>query len=132
MRILSIQQPWVWAIFHQGKDVENRNWETDYRGTIVVQAGKSKKGLGVLTGEPSPKDLVFGALVGVVELVDCVYCGPGRMVKEYPHLWNHLWAERGMVSWILKSPRLFKTPVPWKGQLGLLKPPVGFTLPELV
>lgn len=29
MKALSIRQPWVFAILHAGKDVENRNWRED-------------------------------------------------------------------------------------------------------
>lgn len=28
LKALSIRQPWVWAIFHAGKDIENRDWSS--------------------------------------------------------------------------------------------------------
>jgi len=41
MRILTVRQPWAWAIIHGGKDVENRvrNLAGDYRGPVAIQAG---------------------------------------------------------------------------------------------
>jgi len=41
MRILTVRQPWAWAIIHGGKDVENRvrNLAGDYRGPIAIHAG---------------------------------------------------------------------------------------------
>jgi hypothetical protein len=37
---LSIRQPWVHAILHLGKDVENRKWPTRHRGPLVILAAK--------------------------------------------------------------------------------------------
>lgn len=41
MRILTVRQPWAWAIIHGGKDVENRsrNIAGNYRGPIAIHAG---------------------------------------------------------------------------------------------
>lgn len=41
MRILTVRQPWAWAIIHGGKDVENRvrNIAGDYRGPIAIHVG---------------------------------------------------------------------------------------------
>lgn len=37
---LSIRQPWLWAIMHLGKNVENRTWPTRYRGRICLHAAR--------------------------------------------------------------------------------------------
>lgn len=41
MRILTVRQPWAWAIIHGGKDVENRprNIAGGYRGPVAIHAG---------------------------------------------------------------------------------------------
>lgn len=41
MRILTVKQPWAWAIIHRGKDVENRsrNLAGDYRGLVAIHVG---------------------------------------------------------------------------------------------
>ena len=38
LRCLSIQQPWAWMVCSGDKDIENRNWKTDFRGTIAIHA----------------------------------------------------------------------------------------------
>jgi len=38
--VLSIRQPWAWAIVHAGKDIENRNWPTRFRGRFLIHAAK--------------------------------------------------------------------------------------------
>ena len=40
MKALSVRQPWWWAIMHAGKRIENRRWNTGYRGPILLHAAK--------------------------------------------------------------------------------------------
>lgn len=42
MKILSVRQPWSWLISHGIKDIENRDWTTNYRGLVLIHAGKEK------------------------------------------------------------------------------------------
>ena len=77
MLTLSIRQPWVWAILHGGKDIENRNWATKIRGKILIHAGKAfdKDDCDFVertSGLTVPNDLPLGGIVGSVEIVDCV------------------------------------------------------------
>lgn len=41
MKALTIRQPWAWLIVNGYKDVENRTWETNYRGFVFVHASAS-------------------------------------------------------------------------------------------
>ena len=38
MKVIVIRQPWAWLIVNGFKDVENRSWNTRYRGTLLIQA----------------------------------------------------------------------------------------------
>jgi len=38
MKALSIKQPWVHAILHEGKDIENRSWQRSFRGWLALHA----------------------------------------------------------------------------------------------
>src|SRR5690348_2447825 len=40
MKALSIRQPWAWLILHAGKDIENRDWSTRFRGQVLIHAAK--------------------------------------------------------------------------------------------
>ena len=35
---LSLRQPWLHAVLHLGKDVENRTWRSGFRGRVVLHA----------------------------------------------------------------------------------------------
>lgn len=69
VKALSIKQPWPHRIFHEGKDVENRDWPTRGRGWIIIHAGKTYDG-----GRPpaAHADLPFGGIVGMARITDCV------------------------------------------------------------
>lgn len=41
-RALSIRQPWAWLIVNGYKTIENRNWNTDYRGWFWIHTGQQK------------------------------------------------------------------------------------------
>jgi transposase InsO family protein len=75
LRALSIRQPWAHAILHLGKEVENRPMLRNYRGRILIQANKTitddERAAARKLGLDSD-GLVRGAIVGDVEIVDCV------------------------------------------------------------
>jgi hypothetical protein len=41
MKALSIRQPWAWLVASGVKDIENRTWDTRYRGMVLIHAGKA-------------------------------------------------------------------------------------------
>lgn len=117
MRAISIRQPWAFAIFRLGKDIENRTRSTKHRGTLLIHASKtwSKAGYNFITNRldefvPSEKHHVFGAIIGKVNLVDCVSQSDSR--------WFF-----GDYGFELEDPVEFKKPIPWKGQLGIFDIP---------
>ncbi len=44
MKALSIQQPFAWLIVNGYKDIENRTWNTSYKGFVLIHAGKQVDG----------------------------------------------------------------------------------------
>jgi hypothetical protein len=121
VKTLSVRQPWAFAILHLGKDIENRSWPTDYRGPLAIHASKpiDRQAVGDLERwleiKINDNELVTGAVVGTVNLVDCLPPdGPG---DESPGEW----AERGQYHWLLDNPRPLERPIPRLGKLGLFE-----------
>lgn len=69
VKALSIKQPYPHHIFHDGKDVENRDWPTRGRGWTIVHAGKKDDEDRELVRE---KQMPLGGVVGMMRIVDCV------------------------------------------------------------
>lgn len=131
MRALTVQQPWAWAIIHAGppKDVENRtrNVAGGYRGPVAIHAGLAKPekhNLASLAhraahGTEAPTELVFGAFIGVVDLV-----AVHEAVGEYAVCCSSRWGEPHVMHLELANPRPLVAPVPARGRLGLWTPTV--------
>ncbi|MBT9516740.1 MAG: ASCH domain-containing protein [Methyloversatilis discipulorum] len=107
MIALSIRQPWAWLILHGGKDIENRSWQTKFRGRVLIHASKGMtmaewgaawdfaQGSGaspkaVLAGITA-NTIKRGGIVGSVEIADCVadsdspwFVGPFGFVLRDP------------------------------------------------
>lgn len=84
MKALSIRQPWAWLIINGGKDVENRDWPTGFRGRFLIHAGKGMTRDEYLGGAdllahidrrimlPPFEALDRGGIVGAAVLAGCV------------------------------------------------------------
>lgn len=80
MKAISIRQPWAWLIVNGFKNIENRTWQTKYRGPILIHAGltvdrEAETDFRVECRRrkiPFPKELEKGGIVGRVEIVDCI------------------------------------------------------------
>ena len=78
---LSIRQPWADAIIWHEKDIENRNWTTNFRGAVCIHAakawGRSEKDdleyieqlLNIKLEVDKPE---LGGIIGTAEIIDCV------------------------------------------------------------
>lgn len=133
MKCLSIHQPWAWAILDPvlRKNIENRTWPTNHRGPLLIHAAKSRKSYDAWPAaewydafesvKPAWEDLPQGAIVGVVDLIDCVRVQPG-LDYWLPGVGPNPWAE-GPVLWVLDNPRRFDKPIPYKGQQNLFDVP---------
>ncbi len=129
MKAVSVHQPWAWAILHAGKNVENRSWRTHHRGPLLVHAAKSRASYDAqdptrwqrLYGVELPAwdQLTPGAIVGVVDVVECVKVGPGGDLGEAG---KSVWAQEGW-GWVLENPRTFAEPIPYRGAQLLFEVP---------
>jgi len=105
---LSIRQPYAEAIIRGEKVEEYRSWSTNHRGPLVIHAASTKPRPADLAQYPrvDPGELVYGALVGVVDVVDVLFD-------------NH----EECYVWILEKPRKLAEPLVCKGKLNLWQVP---------
>ena len=139
MRILTVRQPWAYAIIHGGKDVENRsrNIAGEYRGPVALHAGLAWDYAGgtriweinkieIPPFETSGEWDIHGAIIGVVDLT-----GAHRAFGDNPggfNLCGHNgqcsdWAESTGWHLTFARPRPLSEPIPYRGGQGLRKLP---------
>lgn len=110
--VLSLHPIWAWAVLYGGKDVDNRTATTRHRGRVLIHASDHKAPLAeeqdmrtelsFLTGIPRaelPVTFLRGAILGSVELVDCVTEARSK------------WAVPHHRHWLLQTPRALPEPV---------------------
>ncbi len=117
-RVLSIQQPWAWAIACGQKKVENRTWSTPYRGTVYIHASSKFDRSGVDSirrkfGIVVPGDLPKGAVIAVAELKDVV---TRRRAARFGK-----WFE-GPYGFVFANVRPLRSAVGTLGKRGLYRP----------
>lgn len=144
VKVLTLQHPWVWCIFHAGKDVENRTWMPYnlYPGQwLLIHGGKpslNSKGKPnqqvqqdwawifkyVAPKLPYEQQKVLGQLVidhhGYEVFKPLMMPGIVGMVWfEGVQSSDSPWAVPGQCHWKISNPILFDQPHNCKGQLGL-------------
>lgn len=152
MRILTVRQPWAWAIIYGGKDVENRvrNVAGTYRGPVAIHVGMAdadnaperlwldhasfyREQAAKRSRDVSWRDCDRGLIIGVVELVG-VHEGHNTERSQFRAVRSCYrpgtpfgpcspWALPDHHHLELANPRPLATPIPYKGALGLRELP---------
>jgi tetratricopeptide (TPR) repeat protein len=98
------------------KDIENRNWKTDFRGTIAIHASTKVTQVNGLLKRDKVKqvkrgDFEYGAIIGLADIESIsIY---GREHETNPHAF-------GPYCWKMTNGRFLKNPIPMMGKLGLV------------
>lgn len=105
MKALSLTQPWAWIVVHGGKRVENRVWNTSFRGTFLIHASKAMTkqyyedahdtvvGLGIPLQLPRPEELDRGGIVGAASLIHVIEPGKKGDVWHFPQQYGFVLIE---------------------------------------
>lgn len=119
-KTLTVKNPWAYLIAIGAKDIENRSWKTNFRGTILIHTS-AKMDYPLFTAKQfeeslhedvqnkiTGKDLPMSSIIGQVDIVDCV--------QDHPSIW----AEEGMYHWVLENAILYPIPISnVKGKLSI-------------
>jgi hypothetical protein len=72
MKALSIRQPWAWLIVNGHKDIENRDWATNFRGRVLIHASDAEEYPDQYGGSYPARESMIGGIVGVATITGCV------------------------------------------------------------
>lgn len=132
MKCISLWQPWASWMAWGVKTIETRSWPTKHRGPLLIHAAKTQEEMSTIyfnedreilerIGKTS-QDFVFGAIIAVVDLVDCQstellkhnICEVEALLGNY---------ESGRFGWVTRNVREFIQPIPYRGMQGLFDVP---------
>lgn len=122
MKALSINQPWAWLIVNGYKGVENRDWDTKYRGEFLIHAGKKidhsaydfLKDMNIEA--PPAEELPTGGIVGKARLINSIHIRDKAFVCQKDKPWFF-----GEYGFMLDSAEPCELK-PCKGALGFFEP----------
>lgn len=129
MKAYTVYQPYAYATVAGLKHYETRPRRTNIRGRVAVHAAKSDFHAGGIaaalvrdtctgrTETARPFQFAFGAVIGTVEIVDCVpveeivntLSERERVLGDY---------SPGRFAWVLQNPVMFDEPFPDRGKQG--------------
>lgn len=139
MKAITIIQPWATLLAAGKKHCETRSWKTNYRGEILIHAGKKDPLWGICMMkkedwlmalqalelyEDFNRFEVFktGAIIGKATLVNCVQIDEATqsLIKEqHPEEYAFGDFTAGRYAWVMADPVLFDKPIPASGKQGL-------------
>lgn len=127
LRALTVRQPWATCIASGRKTVENRTWNTTYRGPLAIHAGargdahaRDDRAMAVRIDaavNAVPEHFYCGgAVLAVARLADCHPYRPGCCGSLWAEQWPDVW------HWVFADIRRLAVPVGATGRLGLWIP----------
>lgn len=111
IKALTVWQPYADLIVAGERTIELRHKATSYRGPIAIHAAKNLS----LCGDKKPTDVVFRAVIGIVDLIDCQPALHGARADKVT---DSFIQETGPWEWVLANPRVLR-PCYCDGSLGL-------------
>lgn len=129
--MLSVRQPWAWAIIHGGKTVENRVWRGVPRLTppvpLAIHAGRTPHPEGLTDPRVAAAirragladveaAMPLGAIVGLVSLIDM------HQDRGCCRPWGESVIDGRVTHLVLADPRPVSEPIPCRGRLGMWTP----------
>ena len=121
MKALTIKEPWASLIINGYKEYEFRSWKTNYRGKILIHAGKSLEKDRAIKFKDYNLEYSSGEIIGEAELVDCI-----KVTEEFDKKLKQInpivYGNSGHVenySWKLENIKKYDEKIEVNGKLGL-------------
>ena len=121
MKVLTIKQPWASLIVNGYKKYEFRSWKTNYRGKILIHAGKSIEKDMLDRFKSYDFDIETSAIIGEAYLVDCILVDKS-FSDELKKIDSIVYGKSNHIekyAWKLDNIIKYDKPIKCNGKLGL-------------
>lgn len=121
MKVLTIKEPWASLIIEGYKEYEFRSWKTNYRGKILIHAGKTLEKDIAKRFESYDLNYKCGYIIGEVIITDCIKVSD-KFNKELKNIDPIVYGRSNHVenyAWKLENIKKYDNPIFVKGKLGL-------------
>ncbi len=120
MKVLTIKEPWASLIINGYKKYEFRSWKTNYRGKLLIHAGKGiDKDMLYIANKYNIK-INPGNILGEVEITDCIKVDDefNKYLKKDNSLVYH-GSYKNDYAWKIEKVKKYDKTIPVNGKLGL-------------
>lgn len=121
MKALTIKEPWATLIIEGYKKYEFRSWKINYRGKILIHAGKTLEHNQAKKFEDYNLEYSCGEIIGEADLVDCI-----KVTEEFDNKLKKInpivYENSGHVenyAWKLENIKKYHKKIKVNGKLGL-------------
>ena len=139
MKAITVIQPWATLLATGKKRIETRSWKTNYRGEILIHAGKKDPLVGICMMTEEARERAFrslelpsifnrfqtfptGEIIGKANLVNCLQIDEtlaGLIKEQHPDEYAFGDFTSGRYAWVMENPVAFDKPIPASGKQGL-------------
>lgn len=121
MKALTVKEPWASLIVNGYKKYEFRSWKTNYRGKILIHAGKTIEKDMLSKFNDYNISCYSGEIIGEAYITDCILIDDA--FQDELNKTNMLIYGRsshvGIYAWKLENVVKYDKPIKAKGKLGL-------------
>lgn len=141
MQVLSVYQPHALLLVRGLRRIETRMWHTRHRGLLAIHAARREPPGARALAEREPWMLLLqklgmsqcsvwprGAVLGTVELLDCVRVEDLTDVSDLELQLGDF--RPGRWAWLLGDPHPWPKPIPARGRLGVFELPLPSLSPK--
>ena len=131
MKALTIKQPWASLIIHGIKDVENRSWNTKFRGKFLIHSSKTfdtdatltKRQVDLCVSKGFLKQNDDGSWDWKIDFPRGVILGECNLIDVMPPTATpstdaSIWKENMAFGLVISDAKQLDEPIPVKGNLG--------------
>jgi len=121
LKCISVSQPFADLIVSGKKTIELRNWNTNFRGEVLIHS-PLKIRIDDCNRLKINKKFVTGAIIGKAELYDVKkYDSLKEIISDRKFHFSVKKFQKKTYGFMLKNPKSFRIPIPLKGQLGFFE-----------
>lgn len=121
MKALTIKEPWATLIIEGYKEYEFRSWKTNYRGKILIHAGKSLEKEQYKKFKNYNIECSCGEIIGEAYLTECIKVTE-EFDKELKKKDGIVYGNSGHIenyAWKLENIKKYDKKIKANGKLGL-------------
>ena len=121
MKVITIKQPWASLIVKKLKEYEFRTWKTNYRGAILIHAGKGIDKTAMKRFEYLNLEYPRGCIIAKATITDCLFVDDKmrkNLLEKDSKVYHNLHTKDDIYGFKIDDVQEIE-PIYVKGQLGL-------------